>query len=151
MTNTSNLPVEALESEYPLTLLRYELVDGSGGAGRQRGGMGLRRVYRAEAPTAGCGWTARALLSRALGPGRRACRAARARSATVRAWRRSSTAPAMLQAGQIVEIVTPGAGGYGPPAARAPDAVRRDVAERRIGPDAARATYPQLTREDAAP
>src|SRR6202453_3646582 len=32
MTNTSNLPVEALETEYPLTLLRYELVDGSGGA-----------------------------------------------------------------------------------------------------------------------
>ena len=50
MTNTSNLPVEALEIEYPLTLLRYELVDGSGGAGRYRGGMGLRRVYRAEAP-----------------------------------------------------------------------------------------------------
>src|SRR5580658_558643 len=49
MTNTSNLPVEALEVEYPLTVLRYELVDGSGGAGRHRGGMGLRRVYRAEA------------------------------------------------------------------------------------------------------
>ena len=48
MTNTSNLPAEALEGEYPLTLMRYELVDGSGGAGRQRGGMALRRVYRAD-------------------------------------------------------------------------------------------------------
>jgi N-methylhydantoinase B len=48
MTNTSNLPVEALKVEYPLTVLRYELVDGSGGVGRSRGGMGLRRVYRAE-------------------------------------------------------------------------------------------------------
>ena len=48
MTNTSNLPVEPLEVEYPLTVLHYELVDGSGGAGRFRGGMGLRRVYRAE-------------------------------------------------------------------------------------------------------
>ena len=48
ITNTSNLPVEALEIEYPLTLMRYELVDGSGGAGRYRGGMGLRRVYRAK-------------------------------------------------------------------------------------------------------
>jgi Hydantoinase B/oxoprolinase len=46
MTNTSNLPVEALEVEYPLTVLRFELVDGSGGAGRFRGGMELRRVYR---------------------------------------------------------------------------------------------------------
>ena len=33
--------------EYPLTLVRYELVDGSGGAGQFRGGMGMRRVYRA--------------------------------------------------------------------------------------------------------
>jgi N-methylhydantoinase B len=49
MTNTSNLPVEAPETEYPLTVLRYELVEGSGGAGRFRGGKGLRRVYRAEA------------------------------------------------------------------------------------------------------
>ncbi len=48
VTNTSNLPVEALELEYPLTLLRYELVDDSAGAGRFRGGMGLRRVYRAN-------------------------------------------------------------------------------------------------------
>lgn len=29
LTNTSNLPIEALETEYPLTLLRYELVEGS--------------------------------------------------------------------------------------------------------------------------
>jgi len=50
MTNTSNLPVEALENEYPLTLLCYELVDGSGGKGEFCGGMGLRRAYRAEAP-----------------------------------------------------------------------------------------------------
>ena len=47
ITNTSNLPVEALEIEYPLTLMRYELVEDSGGAGQYRGGMGLRRVYQA--------------------------------------------------------------------------------------------------------
>jgi N-methylhydantoinase B len=29
MTITSNLPLEALEVEYPPTVLRYELVDGS--------------------------------------------------------------------------------------------------------------------------
>jgi N-methylhydantoinase B len=49
MTNTSNLPIEVLEVEYPLTVRCYELVDGSGGAGTFRGGTGLRRVYRAEA------------------------------------------------------------------------------------------------------
>ena len=46
VTNTSNLPVEALENEYPLLVERYELVENSGGAGKWRGGMGLRRVYR---------------------------------------------------------------------------------------------------------
>ena len=136
-TNTSNLPVEALEIEYPLTLLRYELVDGSGGAGTHRGGMGLRRVYRAEAD----------------------CRlrldGSRLRSAP---WGLQGGLPGGegefrfgpgvapfalgngdLRAGEWVEIITPGAGGFGPPGGRAPEAVARDVAEARLpAEDAAR-------------
>jgi len=46
MTNTSNLPIEALESEYPLMIERYEFVKDSGGAGKYRGGLGIRRDYR---------------------------------------------------------------------------------------------------------
>jgi N-methylhydantoinase B len=46
MTNTLNTPVEALELEYPMRVERYELVDGSGGAGRHRGGDGLERAVR---------------------------------------------------------------------------------------------------------
>jgi N-methylhydantoinase B len=139
MTNTSNLPVEALELEYPLTLLRYELVDGSGGAGQFRGGMGLRRVYRAEAP----------------------CRlrldGSRLRSAP---WGLAGGLPGgkggfvfspgvtpfdhgsgKLEAGQIVEIVTPGAGGYGSPAERDRAQVARDIAEGRIDSEAAARIY----------
>jgi N-methylhydantoinase B len=130
MTNTSNLPCEALEGEYPLTLMRYELVDGSGGAGRQRGGMALRRVYRAD----------------------RACRlrldGARLLSAP---WGLEGGMPGAkgsfsfsegtapfdhgngdLQPGDIVTIVTPGSGGYGPASARDPDARARDIAEGRL-------------------
>ena len=47
VTNTSNLPIESLEKEYPLLIERYELVPDSGGAGNWRGGLGLHRVYRA--------------------------------------------------------------------------------------------------------
>ena len=47
VTNTSNLPIEALEKEYTLLVERYELIQDSGGAGKWRGGLGLRRVYRA--------------------------------------------------------------------------------------------------------
>ncbi len=44
ITNTSNLPVEAIEMEYPLRVEEYSLVSDSGGAGKYRGGGGLRRV-----------------------------------------------------------------------------------------------------------
>jgi N-methylhydantoinase B len=46
-----------------------------------------------------------------------------------------------LKRGQILAVITPGACGYGPPAARDPKAVARDVAEGTIGAEAARATY----------
>jgi len=139
MTNTSNLPVEALELEYPLTVLRYELVDGSGGAGAQRGGMGLRRVYRAEADCRlrldgsrlrSAPWGLAGGLPGAMG--------------TVVL--RNGAEPLAhgsghLRKGEIVEIVTPGAGGYGPPASRDPAVVRRDLAEGRIDRDLAEKIY----------
>ncbi len=142
MTNTSNLPVEALEIEYPLTVLRYELVDGSGGAGRRRGGMGLRRIYRAEAATRLRLGGSRTLsapwgLEGGLPGGKGAFRCGEGVAPFV-------GGSGVLQAGQTVEITTPGAGGYGPPAERPPAAVQRDVAERRITQEAARATYPQV-------
>ena len=43
MTNTRNTPAEALEYAYPLRVRRAELRDGTGGEGRWRGGMGIRR------------------------------------------------------------------------------------------------------------
>ena len=139
MTNTSNLPAEALEVEYPLTLMRYELVDGSGGPGKHRGGMGLRRVYRAErecrlrldisrlnsGPWGLAGGLEGGKGGYKLSPG---------------------TAPfhvghGTLKPGQIVEVITAGSGGYGPPAERAPEAVLRDIAEGVIDVETARAVY----------
>jgi N-methylhydantoinase B len=50
MTNTLNTPVEALEQTYPFRVRTYRLREGSGGAGRHRGGDGLVRVYEALVP-----------------------------------------------------------------------------------------------------
>jgi N-methylhydantoinase B len=50
MSNTLNTPVEALENAYPLRIDEYALRAGSGGAGRHRGGDGVRRVYLALQP-----------------------------------------------------------------------------------------------------
>lgn len=46
MMNVTNLPVEALEIEFPLRVERVQLRTDSGGAGRWRGGLGVRRDYR---------------------------------------------------------------------------------------------------------
>ena len=48
LSNCANAPVEALESEYDyFRVVTYELTSGSGGAGRQTGGLGVRRGYEA--------------------------------------------------------------------------------------------------------
>src|SRR5262245_21580576 len=47
MTNTMNTPVEALEISYPLRVERYEIREGSGGQGRNRGGHGVVRSLSA--------------------------------------------------------------------------------------------------------
>lgn len=129
MTNTSNLPVEALEVEYPLTILRYELVDGSGGRGRHRGGMGLRRVYRAEAPCRLRFDNSRIHTSPwGIAGGEQGSKSDIVFSDGVKPFIHGNGA---LEAGDIVEIVTPGAGGYGPPAERAVEDRARDEREHR--------------------
>ena len=45
MTNTVNTPVEALESAYPIRVVKTALRDGSGGKGIHPGGMGLTREF----------------------------------------------------------------------------------------------------------
>ncbi len=50
MSNTLNTPVEAFEMEYPMRVERYELLYGSGGAGKHRGGDGLVRSVKVLEP-----------------------------------------------------------------------------------------------------
>jgi N-methylhydantoinase B len=47
VTNSLNMPVEAVEIEYPLRVEEYSLIPDSGGAGEFRGGMGIAREVRA--------------------------------------------------------------------------------------------------------
>jgi N-methylhydantoinase B len=138
VTNTSNLPVEALELEYPLTLLRYELVDGSSGAGKYRGGMGLRRVYRAETACRVRVDVSR-LRSQSWGllGGLPGAHGRMVPGPGVRFNRDS----AELKAGDWFEVITPGAGGYGPPGERDRAALARDLAESVIDTAAARDIY----------
>jgi N-methylhydantoinase B len=49
MSNTLNTPVEALELEFPLRVVRHAIRRGSGGAGRHSGGDGIVRELEARA------------------------------------------------------------------------------------------------------
>jgi N-methylhydantoinase B len=140
LTNTSNLPVEALETEYPLFVERYELVGDSGGAGRFRGGMAIHRRIRSEHD--GCrtfifgARTKTAPWGLAGGhPG------AMARFLYERPGEGPEKAKARLDRGSAVSIVTPGAGGHGNPKERDVALVRRDLAEGRISERTAREVY----------
>jgi N-methylhydantoinase B len=144
MTNTSNLPVEALELEYPLTLMRYELVDGSGGPGQFRGGMAIRRVYRADhdchvrvdgARILSAPWG----LNGGLAGG----------CASIDSTAVLNHGSAMLRKGDLISVVTGGSGGYGNPALRNPTAVAGDLREGRIDAATAQRVYaPALEAAD---
>lgn len=130
MTNTSNLPVEALETEYPLTLLRYELIDGSGGRGRQRGGMGIRRVYRAEADCrVFIGGSRMQSRPWGLAGGGSGAGGGFVFSDRVVPFEKGV---GEVRRGDVIAVETPGGGGYGDPAQRDMEARERDRAERRF-------------------
>src|SRR5262249_56156271 len=44
--NLSNMPVEVMEAEHPILVEEYAFVPDSCGAGRFRGGIGIKRSYR---------------------------------------------------------------------------------------------------------
>lgn len=46
LNNAKTAPIEILESEFPVRLSRFELIPDSGGAGKNRGGLGMVREYQ---------------------------------------------------------------------------------------------------------
>lgn len=46
MSNTSNLPIESMEVEFPYMVEQYTLVQDSGGAGKSRGGLSMMKDIR---------------------------------------------------------------------------------------------------------
>lgn len=129
ITNTSNLPVESIEQEYPLRVEEYSFVENSGGAGKYRGGMGLRRVLMPvdhECVFNGAGERFRYQpwgLFGGLAGG----------SGRFTIWdadgeRRLDDKPNEVEVvpGTRITVETPGAGGYGAPSERAAEALQID-------------------------
>ncbi|HEY3674554.1 MAG TPA: hydantoinase B/oxoprolinase family protein [Candidatus Tumulicola sp.] len=118
MTNTLNTPIEAIEVDYPLRVVRYEFAAGTGGRGRHRGGDGLiRAIELTEGHAIASLLADRHTLAPpgALGgePG------SVGHHALVRDGGETQL-PAKtrvdLQPGDVLVVQTPGGGGYGAPA-----------------------------------
>lgn len=145
ITNTSNLPVEALESEYPLRIETYCLIPDSGGAGEYRGGLGLRRDVRILDHTSKFSAQAERFVIQPWGlfggkpgkvgklilyPGTKREKALPSKISNVE-----------IDANGVISIQTPGAGGYGNPENRDPQLVIKDIREEKISPEKARQDY----------
>ena len=140
ISNMMNTPVEILESSFPLRVEEYALIPGSGGAGRWRGGLGVRRVWRVldhEAQVAVC-------AERAVTPpfglaGGQAGGPARLWLLGADGSRRAlnSKGAFLATAGSCVVMEAPGSGGYGPASERDPAAAAADAAEGYGAPQAA--------------
>jgi N-methylhydantoinase B len=114
MSNTRNTPAEALEYHYPLRVMQYRLRDGSGGAGRSTGGMGVVREVELLAPATATLLTDRrtrgpyGLEGGADGaPGMNEIRRAGV-------WETAASRTSLrLDTGDGIRISTPGGGGHG--------------------------------------
>ncbi len=160
--NCRNTPVEVFEARFPFRTLSYALVPDSGGPGRHRGGLGIRRDLEVLAPEV----TVSAFMDRvddgAWGlfggrPGRPA--ALLVRRAGGDAFRDfteafgtaspSKFAGVTLRAGDVVRIESAGGGGFGDPRERDPALVAADVRSGLVTPAAATHDY-SIARPAAA-
>jgi N-methylhydantoinase B len=151
--NTENTPIEEAELSFPFRVLRYELIPDSEGAGRFRGGLGVRRDYlfpdhavdftllsdRTKFPPWGLhGGEAAQPARYSLNPGPQE---------TILPSKITTTLPP----GTVLSVRTPGGGGYGPPRERDPEAVLRDVRAGKVSLGRARSAYGLAVDPDGEP
>jgi N-methylhydantoinase B len=128
--NAANIPIEAVELNQPVIYERFELIPDSGGAGKYRGGLGVRRDVRIlgdaikftnlserhRFPPFGLfGGQPGALGRTVINPD------------TPKAGEVSGKASIELEYGDVVSFQLAGGGGYGDPAERDPALVERDL------------------------
>lgn len=139
-------PIEVMEQYYPVLFEEYSLHEGSGGAGRRRGGFGVNyriRLRRGQARASMVMDHGRTGPLGALGG-----RDGGVNRVTVTRGGRAYTPPHLskdqnieIGPGDTVAVSTPGGGGYGEPFSREPELVLADVNRGYYTPDEARAKF----------
>ena len=145
MTNTRNAPVEVIESTYPLLVRSYGLVPDSDGPGRYRGGLGMRREIEIQSQkTTLTVSTDRSRLKPwgvfgGMAGGNSSCFLEHRDGKVEKLAYSKMTRP--VEEGDVVTIMTPGAGGWEDPLTRDPEKVLWDVTEEFVSPERAKEFY----------
>ena len=145
ISNTMNTPVEIMETAFPVRIERYEVNPDSGGAGRYRGGCGAKRVWRMlEDADATCALCMERMTSPPFGLLGGTAGAAAVVTLTTPdgvTRRLPSKGAFAAPAGSVVEMITPGSGGFGPVADRDPAAIGRDLVDGYVSAASAERDY----------
>ncbi len=144
ISNTMNTPIEVLEMSFPIRIEAYELIPDSGGAGKFRGGLGTRRVWRILGNDSQASVCCEHTKSPPFGlfggkPGQAAKILLTTPDGTVREL--NSKGAFAAPADGLVEFQAPGAGGVGPPAERDRQALRNDLIDGYVSAEGAAGHY----------
>lgn len=149
----SVLPIETLEATFPLVVEHSELRASSGGPGQWRGGLGLERRIRVEAPSASLS----VLTDRVVIPPYGVCgggAGAANRFTVARGGEEIEPSPIPgkatsfpLRNGDVVVVRSAGGGGYGDPLRRDPQAVLDDIVNGLVTAEAAHDDYGVVLRD----
>ena len=141
--NTENAPIEETEINYPVQIVRYELVEDSEGPGRHRGGLGLRRDYLFNDHDVTFTILSDRDKSGAWGimGGNESRKAYYILNPQGEAKAMSSKTTLDLKPGDTISYQTCGGGGYGPPEERDPSLVLKDVRDGKVSVERAKSIY----------
>lgn len=124
--NSSNLPVEILESTIPVRVLYKRIRPDSGGAGRYRGGCGQEFAFESVSATP---LTVRAVHGKLSAPpgGLRGALAGAAGALLMNDQPIPDKTPRVMHKGDVMRLVVPGSGGMYPATERERAALMRDI------------------------
>jgi N-methylhydantoinase B len=145
-----NTPVEAAEIENPIMIERYEFIQDSGGAGKFRGGLSLRRDIRFFTDVTWARYSDRQKFTpQGLFNGKEGTRGELILNpGTPNEQKQKSKGVTQLKGGDLLSIRLPGSGGYGDPRERDPNKVRWDVLNGKVSLKSAREDYQIIFNEN---